>query len=108
MDSQRLYQLTFELDHWIATNKQLAHEIDQKYAPRKRFEAWRDSSDGKAWKKQQYIKQQGGCAICGHCLSLKSAHIDHIKPLSAHPKLATNTSNLQLLCRECNLRKSAR
>lgn len=43
---------------------------------------------------------------CANCGSKKNLHIDHIVPLS---KSGTNKkSNLQLLCRDCNLRKGGR
>jgi hypothetical protein len=33
-------------------------------------------------------------------------HVDHIKPISTHPGLALEFSNLQILCSDCNLGKS--
>jgi hypothetical protein len=33
-------------------------------------------------------------------------HVDHIKPRSKFPHLALSLSNLQVLCRQCNLGKS--
>ncbi len=33
-------------------------------------------------------------------------HVDHIKPISRFPELALTESNLQVLCRLCNLGKS--
>ena len=32
-------------------------------------------------------------------------HVDHIKPISLNPELALEFSNLQVLCRDCNLGK---
>jgi hypothetical protein len=32
-------------------------------------------------------------------------HVDHIKPISKYPELALISSNLQVLCRDCNLGK---
>jgi 5-methylcytosine-specific restriction endonuclease McrA len=32
-------------------------------------------------------------------------HIDHIKPRSRHPELSLTFSNLQVLCRSCNMEK---
>lgn len=33
-------------------------------------------------------------------------HVDHIVPISVNPEKSTNFSNLQILCKECNLLKS--
>lgn len=33
-------------------------------------------------------------------------HVDHIKPRSKYPELELDISNLQILCRDCNLGKS--
>ena len=105
MNSKRLYQLTFELDKWVSKNQDIVKDIEQRYSPRGRFKTWRNSPEGKTWKKKQYIKQEGVCAICGHCLTLKVAQIDHIKPLSIYPDLATTCSNLQLVHASCNQKK---
>lgn len=43
------------------------------------------------------------CMCCGDAGEL---HVDHIKPKSKYPKLAYEFSNLQVLCKECNKRKS--
>lgn len=44
------------------------------------------------------------CAICND--SSSTMHVDHIKPRSKYPDLALTLSNLQILCRDCNLGKS--
>ncbi len=33
-------------------------------------------------------------------------HVDHIQPRSTHPHLSLSFSNLQVLCRDCNMEKS--
>jgi 5-methylcytosine-specific restriction endonuclease McrA len=33
-------------------------------------------------------------------------HVDHIKPRSLYPFLSLTFSNLQVLCRDCNMKKS--
>ena len=53
----------------------------------------------------EYYK--GKCAMCG--ISAKQGAIiqcDHIKPKYRYPELALEFSNLQLLCRDCNVGKS--
>jgi 5-methylcytosine-specific restriction endonuclease McrA len=62
------------------------------------------------WLQLRYkvLKIRGNkCEACGRgpadgtCI-----HVDHIKPRSIHPELALNASNLQILCKDCNLGKS--
>jgi 5-methylcytosine-specific restriction endonuclease McrA len=50
---------------------------------------------------------RGWCQLCGHKGSPDNpVHVDHIKPRSKFPELALAESNLQVLCRRCNLGKS--
>ena len=44
------------------------------------------------------------CQICGKSLTLAEAHVDHIIPFSKGGK--TSPENLQILCEECNKKKS--
>lgn len=46
---------------------------------------------------------RGRCELCG---ATNQLHVDHIKPRSKYPRLELALSNLQVLCRECNLGKS--
>ncbi|MDB5612125.1 MAG: endonuclease [Bradyrhizobium sp.] len=48
------------------------------------------------------------CRCCGTrgCAD-NPVQVDHIKPRSKYPALALDISNLQLLCRDCNLGKGA-
>jgi hypothetical protein len=65
----------------------------------------------KAWaRKAVFFRDQGRCVYCGVDLSgllstLNPRHFDHIVPL-AHGGL-NDVTNLQLLCKPCNLKKSA-
>jgi 5-methylcytosine-specific restriction endonuclease McrA len=46
------------------------------------------------------------CCLCGHGGSHRNPiQVDHIKPISTHPELSLVQSNLQVLCRDCNLGK---
>ncbi len=49
--------------------------------------------------------QRGKCAIC-KCTLLKNYHVDHIIPLARGGR--HESSNVQLLCPSCNVRKSAK
>lgn len=47
------------------------------------------------------------CLACGSSREDGAElHVDHIKPRSKHPELSLIFSNLQVLCKECNLGKS--
>jgi len=51
-----------------------------------------------------YEQQQGSCPICKKHFDFDKMHADHITPWHAGGK--TVPENLQMLCRDCNLKKS--
>lgn len=51
-----------------------------------------------------YERQQGICPRCGKCFEIGEMETDHITPWHAGGR--TVASNCQMLCRECNRRKS--
>ena len=51
-----------------------------------------------------YHRQGGKCAICGKPFDIKDMHGDHVKAWSKGGK--TELENGQMLCTECNLKKS--
>ncbi len=57
-----------------------------------------------AVKRKQYEKQKGICANCEKKFELTQMEADHITPWSEGGK--TTEENCQLLCRDCNRRKS--
>lgn len=62
------------------------------------------------WIKLRYrvlTKRGNHCECCGQSWSIGNPlHVDHIKPRSKYPSLSLDESNLQILCRECNIAKS--
>lgn len=56
-------------------------------------------------KRTTYERQKGICPKCGKHFELKGMEADHITPWSKEGK--TITENCQMLCKECNRRKSA-
>lgn len=49
----------------------------------------------------------GSCKLCGcRATAENPIQVDHIKPRSLHPELALVESNLQVLCKSCNMGKS--
>lgn len=52
-----------------------------------------------------YERQKGICPICKKHFEIRQMHADHIKPWSQGGK--TTIDNCQMLCAQCNLKKSA-
>lgn len=64
------------------------------------------------WQTLRYAilaKYDGHCQACGRSRRQHEVvlHVDHIKPISRFPHLKLDPDNLQLLCQDCNLGKSA-
>lgn len=57
-------------------------------------------------KRSAYEKQNGICAICKKHFELNEMEADHITPW--HAGGHTSPENCQMLCRECNRRKSGK
>jgi hypothetical protein len=57
-------------------------------------------------KRATYEKQKGICKKCGKHFELKEMEADHITPWTKHGK--TNPENCQMLCLECNRRKTGK
>lgn len=57
-------------------------------------------------KRSAYERQQGICKTCGKRFDIKEMEADHITPWHAGGQ--TNAENCQMLCRECNRRKSGK
>lgn len=60
-----------------------------------------------AWLRLRYMALNRHGKRCMACGQRDGAmHVDHIKPRSRFPELALDFSNLQVLCKDCNLGKS--
>ena len=57
-------------------------------------------------KREVYERQQGICAICGKYFEIEQMEADHITPWCDGGR--TIAENCQMLCRECNRRKSGK
>ena len=53
-----------------------------------------------------YEKQNGKCVECGEIFNIEDMHADHITPWVEGGK--TNEENCQILCKNCNRRKSSK
>lgn len=82
---------------------------------KKRIEESRSKSleffESNEWRQLRYkvlVKHGRKCMCCGQSAPKVEIHVDHIKPRYHHPELALVESNLQVLCKECNLGKGAK
>lgn len=57
-------------------------------------------------KREVYERQKGICALCGKPFAIEQMEADHITPWHAGGR--TIAENCQMLCRECNRRKSGK
>lgn len=92
-----------------------ADEIRRRWkreADKKRAAAAVGFYDSPAWMKVRYSaleRSKGRCECCGNRpTSINPLHVDHIKPRSKYPKLELAPTNLEVLCRACNLGKGNR
>jgi len=68
-----------------------------------------DFYSSREWRELRYRvlrKYDAKCMLCGYDGQSKHIHVDHIKPRSKFPELSLEFSNMQILCRDCNLGKS--
>ena len=59
-----------------------------------------------ATRREVYEKQGGICRVCGEHFALSQMEADHITPWIEGGKTIAN--NCQMLCRDCNRRKSSK
>jgi hypothetical protein len=57
-------------------------------------------------KREAYERQKGVCPVCGETFKLEEMEADHITPW--HKGGKTSADNCQMLCKECNRRKSGK
>ena len=60
----------------------------------------------RAWRelRQKVFTQQG--RQCVECGGTEKLEVDHIIPVTVEPSLAMDITNLQVLCKPCNIAKS--
>ncbi|MFO5528674.1 MAG: HNH endonuclease [Cuspidothrix sp.] len=86
--------------------KQTAEVLNKAKAaidPRREFNNWLKSSEGKSWKKKQFDYQECKCAYCGELLRFADAVVHHVLPLKKFGNAANKPENFKLLHPSCNL-----
>ena len=57
-------------------------------------------------RREAYERQNGICPLCGRHFELEEMEADHISPWAKGGR--TTAENCQMLCRDCNRKKSAK
>ena len=74
---------------------------------KEKYQAFYDSPQWREIRYKALKMNNGKCELCGASKADGTMlHVDHIKPRSKFPDLELEISNLQVLCKECNLGKS--
>ena len=64
--------------------------------------------NSREWKKLRTEFMAESEKVCVRCGATEELQADHIKPKSKYPELALDKTNLQVLCWECNKKKSTK
>ena len=101
LDTKKLEEETIRLmqDDDVTNKKGIYEYLLSKNEKFLNIRAFTDSQ-----KRQAYEKQQGICPVCKKHFDIKEMEGDHITPWCEGGK--TNIENCQMLCKECNRRKS--
>ena len=88
----------------VKASKTRKKQIDKIYNITKdSMAAFYSSAEWKTLKNWVYAKYHPICVKCG---ALSGLSVDHIRPISCHPRLSIKSRNLRILCLDCNKRKS--
>ncbi len=105
-----LGQVAVEVPEPVKVPKVKAPKIPKVKRPKQRKGGFGEFYESREWLQLRYavLKQYGArCMVCGATRGDGvHMHVDHIKPRSKYPELELEQSNLQVLCRPCNLGKS--
>jgi hypothetical protein len=102
-DSQKIEEEIAELmqDEDVTSKKGIYEYILTRKEKHLNIRAFADSQ-----KREAYERQKGKCIKCGEHFELAEMEADHITPWHSGGK--TNAENCQMLCRDCNRRKSGK
>lgn len=83
-----------------------AYQFVRKNHTDPKYEAFRDSDGGRAWKKQKLAECNYRCPECNKIINENNSNIDHKHPRRHYPWLAWEVDNLWVICKVCNENKS--
>lgn len=70
--------------------------------PRKEFNNWLRSIEGKAWRKDEFHRCNGMCAYCGEAMREADAVVHHVEPIAKLGRKANKIENYRLVHPGCN------
>lgn len=103
--SESLTSLRRDFDSLKSENRFLRKNIES--FKKKPKTEWQKFYESREWQEVRYfiLKRDGRtCVLCR--TTTGELHVDHIIPRSKAPHLSLDPSNLQVLCKSCNLGKS--
>ena len=86
------------------TSKDAYQFARQSYADPK-YNAFRDSDEGRLWKKEQIKRYGHRCPECNKLINNNNSNIDHKHSRRLYPWLAWDVTNLWVMCSNCNRAK---
>lgn len=88
-----------------ASSVRVAADTEQALLERRRFYSSNEWAQLKSLFLSHFSKNE--CMNCGReeDVDKPHLHVDHIKPRSVYPELSLDLTNLQILCRRCNISK---
>lgn len=82
-------------------------EMSKDRRVKKQFKVRDGFYESRRWQELRYEALRRNGRVCVLCKAMNiELHVDHIRPRSKYPDLELDISNLQVLCRPCNLGKS--
>jgi hypothetical protein len=94
------------INHRFHKTAKTAYEFARKNYADPKYEVFRTSDKGRAWKKHQLAQYNHRCPECYKPINGSNANIDHKHPRRYYPWMAWDINNLWILCIECNEAKS--
>ena len=87
-------------------NAKKAYQLARSQHADPKYEAFRNSDEGRNWKKQKLITCNHRCPECNKLINENNSNIDHKHPRRHYPWLAWDINNFWILCRDCNTNKT--
>lgn len=87
------------------TTAQQAYQFAREAHANPKYDAFRTSAEGRAWRDAQFKRYGHRCPECNKIINGNNANIDHKYPRRHYPWLAWELANLWVMCVDCNKAK---